>query len=72
MGSQSCIRLFVCCFAVAVPCFYDSLMVMLRLLLDERRMNLMTKLRVHVLRADKFYQQISVFGLNTNDPVDEV
>jgi len=72
MGSRSTIRLFVCCVTGVVPCFDDSLMVMPRLLLDDSRMNLLTKLRILVLRADNFYQQISVFGLNTNDPVDKV
>jgi hypothetical protein len=49
-----------------------SLVVMPRLLLDDNRMNLLTKLRILVLRADNFYQQISVFGLNTNGPLDKV
>lgn len=47
-------------------------MVMLRLLLDDSQMNLLTKLLILALKADNFYQQISVFGLDTNDPVDEV
>jgi len=62
----------VCCFTGVVPCFDDSLMVILKLLLDDSRMNLLTKLRILLLKADNFYQQISVFGLNTNDNVDEV
>jgi hypothetical protein len=72
MGSRSGIRLFVCCFTGFGPCLDDSLMVMLRLLLDDSQMNLLTKLLILALKADNFYQQISVFGLDTNDPVDEV
>jgi hypothetical protein len=72
MGSRSGIRLSFCCVAGLGPCLNDSLMVMLMLLLDDSRMNLLTKLLTLVLRVHNFYQQISVFGLNTNDPVDEV
>jgi len=64
MSSRSSIRLFVSCVTVVAPCFDDFLMVMLRLLLEDSRMNLLTKLRILGLRADNFYRQISVFGLN--------
>jgi len=64
MSSRSSIRVFVSCVTVIVPCFDGFLVALLRLLLDDSRMNLLTKLRILGLRADKFYRQISVFELN--------